>query len=148
MKTTFRVTQDENKIKDFVSAQKAVDFISNRDVPKHSMLYVDAMRIGKKEPVATIATKSHGRKVILDAEFEYYASKTVKSYDGETDVNIKGHQNSLQQYPARYLAYLNDDGRAGIMDAVYSSYECGCKIKGNGTLQFPISIEYCKKHSK
>ena len=74
------------------------------------------------------------------------ANKTVKSYDGENDVNIKSFQDSLRQYPSSIMPFLGDDGRAGLSGAVYAYNECECKIKGNGTLQFPLSIEFCDKH--
>ena len=72
--------------------------------------------------------------------------KTVKSYDGKTDVNIASFKQSLIEFPSNIRAGLSDDGEAHLINVVESSYDCGCRIKGNGTLQFPLSIEFCRKH--
>ena len=77
---------------------------------------------------------------------ELKAPKTVKSYDGETDVIIKAHQESLSSYPMPLRAMIDNDGTPAITGAVYRTYPCGCKVIGNGTLQFPVSIQFCNKH--
>ena len=72
--------------------------------------------------------------------------KTVKSYDGKTDVDIKAFQDSLIQWPSRVIPYLDDDGRAGLLYSTYQPLPCGCEVIGNGTLQFPLSVNQCKLH--
>lgn len=146
METTFRVSQDERRMAVYDCPHKAVRFANKKNPPKHSTIYVDVMHNGRREPFATLATKEHNKEIKLAEDFEIHTSKTVKSYDGKQNVNIKAHQESLKVWPLRFTGYINDDGKAGLMDAVYSTYECGCKIIGNGSLQFPISIKFCDKH--
>ena len=73
--------------------------------------------------------------------------ETVKSYDGEQDVNIKSYQEGLKLWPSKMKPYLSDTGKAGLAYGVYQQSKCGCKVKGNGTLQFPMSVEHCEKHN-
>ena len=73
--------------------------------------------------------------------------KTVKSYDGKKDVNISSFQESLNRFASNNIrAGLSDDGEAYLLNVIESSYACGCRIKGNGTIQFPLSIAFCRKH--
>lgn len=72
---------------------------------------------------------------------------TVKSYDGEQDVDIRAYQQSLKMWPMNYNAHLDDQGKAGLVGACYWINDCGCQIIGSGTLQFPLSIRFCKKHA-
>lgn len=72
--------------------------------------------------------------------------KTVKSFDGETDVIIKAHQECLREYPMNLRAMIDDYGTPAITGAVHATNKCGCEIIGNGTLQFPLTIKFCNKH--
>lgn len=70
----------------------------------------------------------------------------VKSFDGEHTINIKEYQKSLRDWPQAYRAQMDDYGTPFISGPVHNANNCGCKITGNGTLQFPLTILYCDKH--
>ena len=42
--------------------------------------------------------------------------------------------------------HATDNGEQFIM-ATYTQQPCGCKITGGGTLQRPLTIEYCPTHA-
>jgi hypothetical protein len=70
---------------------------------------------------------------------------TVITKDGN-EIKIKGFQKSLIDFPSYARKMMADDGTPYLMNCVQSINDCGCKISGNGTLQFPLSIVFCKKH--
>ena len=73
---------------------------------------------------------------------------TVKSYDGLTDVNIKNMQESLRlTFPSFARKDIDDYGTPYLWSCCYETHECGCKIEGNRTLQFPLRINFCAKHN-
>jgi hypothetical protein len=72
---------------------------------------------------------------------------TVTTNDGK-EIDIKGFQKSLLDFPMSYRARMTDSGEAYLGGpCVYAHHSCGCKITGNGTLQFPLKINFCEKHS-
>lgn len=74
--------------------------------------------------------------------------KTVKTHEGR-EISIIGFQQSLKDWPMTYRAALDDDGKPYLTgNCVYANNKCGCEISGNGTLQFPMKIVFCEKHSK
>lgn len=74
--------------------------------------------------------------------------ETVITSEGK-EINIKGFQNSLHEWPMRFQAAMTDDGEPYLRgNCVYKHNPCGCEITGNGTLQFPLGIKFCEKHSK
>lgn len=73
--------------------------------------------------------------------------KTVKTIEGER-IAIKAHQEALRDYAVTFRAWMDDKGKPGIIGAVSRVRKCGCKVVGNGTLQFPIMVQPCEKHRK
>lgn len=72
---------------------------------------------------------------------------TVKSYDGKTDVNVKAMQQSLRiDFPSYARKDIDDWGTPFLTNCVHTETKCGCSIIGNGTLQFPLTIKFCKTH--
>ncbi len=61
---------------------------------------------------------------------------------------IEGMRKTLRDYQPRYVAYVNDDGTGSLLYAVSKLPGCGCTITGNGTLQLPFMIVFCKAHRK
>lgn len=39
------------------------------------------------------------------------------------------------------------DGKEGFIQCTYRNPACGCRVIGAGTLQHPLTIEYCVGHS-
>lgn len=78
---------------------------------------------------------------------KYDKSPQVMTAEGHL-ISIAGMQETLRAYPMEYLAQLSDDGVPFIKGMVHREPGCGCKIVGNGTLQFPVMIEFCKQHKK
>lgn len=73
-------------------------------------------------------------------------NKYVKGYDGKL-INIKQYRKSLEEYPMYARMMMGKDGRTSLTNATFRVHKCGCKIIGCGTLQFPLEIDFCKKHS-
>lgn len=55
---------------------------------------------------------------------------------------------SLHTFPSYARKEMGTDGKAGLSNCCYTTKKCGCEIEGNGTLQNPLNIKYCKKHKK
>lgn len=72
--------------------------------------------------------------------------KTVKSIEG-TEIDIKAYQKSLNEFGSRIMPWIDEDGRTALLHCTYNEPVCGCKIEGCGTLQFPLTIKFCEKHS-
>lgn len=73
--------------------------------------------------------------------------KTVKSFDGKTDVNVASMQKSLRaDFPSFCQKDIDDFGTPFLSNCVHSVHDCGCSIIGNGTIQFPLSIQFCSLH--
>ena len=72
----------------------------------------------------------------------------VKSFDGKTDVNVKAMQHSLRvDFPSFARKNIDDQGTPFLDNCVFSDSLCGCTVEGNGTLQFPLRVNFCEKHS-
>lgn len=77
--------------------------------------------------------------------FQLKKPKTIKSFVGN-DVTIKAFQQSLHNYPLNLRAIMDDHGNTALTGAAFHDHKCGCKIIGNGSLQFPLTIKFCNKH--
>lgn len=84
--------------------------------------------------------------------FTMYETRTtrqgleVKSADDRW-LNVKNYRQSLEAWPSFAEKYLDVDGKPGLVGVVERTTECGCTIVGCGTLQFPLAIQFCEKHS-
>lgn len=72
--------------------------------------------------------------------------KTVKSFDG-IEIDVENYRKGLDKYPIHGRAYMGENGEVALCNITYAEPECGCKIIGCGTLQFPMSIQFCKDHA-
>jgi hypothetical protein len=72
---------------------------------------------------------------------------TVKDFDGK-ERNISAYRKSLHDYPSFARKEMGEDGETALSNCSYRTNPCGCRIKGCGTLQFPLSIEYCVTHKE
>lgn len=59
---------------------------------------------------------------------------------------IKDLQKSYQDFPCFVHKSIGDDGTPYLSNVVTFTHKCGCEIVGNGTIQFPLRIKFCKKH--
>jgi hypothetical protein len=73
------------------------------------------------------------------------ATLTVKDFDGKP-VNVESYKTSLLNFPSFAQKLISDDGIPFLSNVTLKKSKCGCDITGNGTLQFPLSVQHCKKH--
>jgi hypothetical protein len=73
--------------------------------------------------------------------------KTIIDFNGN-ELNIAHFKESLMNFPSRCLKDIDTEGTPFLHNLVQRDSPCGCTIEGNGTLQFPMRIKHCKKHSK
>lgn len=66
----------------------------------------------------------------------------------KTIIKISDFQETLINYPSSCNKEMDDYGQAYLSNCVHETHKCGCEIVGNGTIQFPLSIKFCKKHKK
>ncbi len=71
--------------------------------------------------------------------------ENIKTFQG-TSINLKAYQHSLNEYASFARKGIDNQGVPYLTNCAFNSPKCGCEIIGNGTLQFPLSIKYCKKH--
>jgi hypothetical protein len=70
----------------------------------------------------------------------------VQAIDG-TWKDVKTFAEALEDWPSHAQKSMGEnDGVPALISTVYQNRECGCEIVGNGTLQFPLTIQPCKKH--
>ena len=74
-------------------------------------------------------------------------SKTTPDGKELTAERIKGFRKSYREFNMVLRPDITDDGEAFLFGAVHAIHECGCKVTGNGTLQFPLTIKFCKRHA-
>lgn len=72
--------------------------------------------------------------------------KTVIDFNGNK-CDVESFRKSLQTFPSYCRKDMSQNGEAFLSDCVFVKSECGCQIIGNGTLQFPLQIKHCFKHS-
>jgi len=73
---------------------------------------------------------------------------TTTDYNGNK-VNIKEMKDSLRlNFPSYAQKDISDEGEPFLSNCVIRDAACGCTIKGNGTLQFPLMVHHCAKHSQ
>jgi hypothetical protein len=75
-------------------------------------------------------------------------SKVKTTADGKrlTKALIKSLQQTYRTYPMAGIREITDDGEAFIGNITTKPSPCGCRIVGNGTLQFPLTIAPCVNH--
>ena len=73
---------------------------------------------------------------------------TIKTFDGKRDVNVQDYCKSLHESPSYARKEMAPNGTMGLSNCCYNEPSCGCKIVGCGTLQFPLTIQYCTKHNQ
>lgn len=61
---------------------------------------------------------------------------------------IQNLRTSLHLFPSFARKEMDEKGEAFLSNCCYNEKKCGCKIVGNGTLQNPLEIKFCSKHSK
>lgn len=72
--------------------------------------------------------------------------KTVQTFNGK-NIDLKAYQDSLRNnFPAFCRKDISDNGTPFLHNCVQTENECGCTIVGNGTIQFPLTINFCNKH--
>lgn len=69
----------------------------------------------------------------------------VRSHEGRW-LDVRGYQETLRTWPHSYVRDMDDKGIPFLGFATHVDPPCGCRIVGCGTLQFPLTIEFCKKH--
>lgn len=72
--------------------------------------------------------------------------ESVKDCEGN-DINVRDYIKSLHDWPSYAQKVMGTDGRPALVNCCYAEPRCGCKIEGCGTLQFPLTIKFCEKHS-
>lgn len=73
--------------------------------------------------------------------------KTTSDGKKLTPKKIAGYQDTYRKWPSAGTRCLTDDGEAFIEGATLADLPCGCKVTGNGTLQFPLTVRPCAKHN-
>lgn len=61
---------------------------------------------------------------------------------------VKELQDSYKQFPGSSERWIDESGEPCLLHTTYQSLPCGCQVTGNGTLQFPLTVKQCEKHSK
>lgn len=69
----------------------------------------------------------------------------VRSSEGRW-FDVADYRRSLEEYPSHAIKFVGDEGPC-LTNVVSINPECGCRVVGCGTLQFPITIEFCNAHS-
>lgn len=69
----------------------------------------------------------------------------VKDFNG-IDCELGALQQSYRRYPHLIHSRISDTGAPYLLNCMEEHKTCGCIIEGNGTLQFPLRIKYCKAH--
>lgn len=75
-------------------------------------------------------------------------TKLKTTADGQvlTPDKIKSLRESYRMICTNLHPDITDSGQAFLFGVVHAFNKCGCRITGNGTLNFPLTIEYCKLH--
>ena len=60
--------------------------------------------------------------------------------------NAKRYHESLESFPSHAQKFMGTDGQPALVNVVTSPTPCGCKVVGCGTIQFPITIDFCSSH--
>jgi len=72
--------------------------------------------------------------------------KIVKTIEGD-ETNVENFRRSLREFPSYCNKPMAEDGTPYLSNCVHKIENCGCSVTGNGTLQFPLGIKFCEKHS-
>ena len=57
-------------------------------------------------------------------------------------------KNKCRNLGTRYQAWVSEEDKGFLMGSVHTTHTCGCRVIGNGTLLYPLSIEFCKEHRR
>lgn len=97
----------------------------------------------------TEKTKNPSSKPHLAAKSKklspYESAKDSFKMSGATE-KIQNMRTSLHQFPSFAKKEMDEQGNAYLSNCVHKTHKCGCEIIGNGTLQNPLEIKFCKKH--
>lgn len=63
-----------------------------------------------------------------------------------TPEQIKNFRESFERWPGNLQRGITDDGEGFLSDACTRPLPCGCRVIGNGTIQFPLTVKQCDKH--
>lgn len=88
---------------------------------------------------------------VIEPSTDVYPVRTI---GGRTQVrdtegvwrDAKSYQESLRVYPTPAWKEMTDGGTPFLGNIVSAAIECECGIVGCGTLQFPVTIQFCEKH--
>jgi hypothetical protein len=83
----------------------------------------------------------------INTKAEAAPVKKVTDYNG-VEHNVTDLQDSYRNFPSYARKAIDGDGEPALLDCVFRESECGCKIIGNGSLQFPLMIQHCEKHKE
>ena len=67
-------------------------------------------------------------------------------HPGETPLEYRDRIGHVSNDP-RTWGDLNKNQNTGIIGATYCSTPCGCRVVGNGTLPYPLTVLFCEDHA-
>jgi hypothetical protein len=50
-------------------------------------------------------------------------------------------------WPCNAVRRVTADGEGVLLNLTYQPRPCGCRVTGNGTLQFPMTVVPCTRHA-
>lgn len=65
-----------------------------------------------------------------------------------TKKQIRALRDTYAQWPQAGIRAITDKGEGVIALATYEPLDCGCRVTGNGTLQFPLTVKHCFPHAE
>ena len=63
-----------------------------------------------------------------------------------TPAAIRAWNKTYNEYPLNAVRRVTSDGEGVLINMSYQPLPCGCKVTGNGTLQFPLTVTPCPDH--
>lgn len=67
-----------------------------------------------------------------------------------TDKQIAAYNESFQRWHGYIqrvvIAEGKERGEGTLTNATYQHPRCGCRVTGNGSLHFPLTVKFCKAH--
>ena len=63
-----------------------------------------------------------------------------------TPAAIQAWNKTYEQYPLNAIRRVTSDGEGVLINMSYAHLPCGCKVTGNGSLQFPLTVTPCAGH--
>jgi hypothetical protein len=63
-----------------------------------------------------------------------------------TAKQLAAFNETYKKYPGELRRFVDKQGIGGLAMQCYQGRTCGCRVIGNGTIQFPLTVEPCAKH--